>query len=122
MFTLGSRSKEKLETCQAEIRAIVRLAITLSDVDFSVIEGLRSEDTQRQYVAQGVSWTMHSRHLTGHAVDIYPWVNGKTSHDPEHYKRVAKAMFKAAQILKIEIEWGGFWLDPKCDRPHWQLP
>lgn len=121
MYTLGNSSTRILSTGVPQVQAVVRLAITLTDVDFSVVEVLRSEETQRENIVKGVSWTMASKHLTGEAVDIYPWVEGKTSHAPEDYKRIAKAMFAAAQQLGIEIEWGGFWRAPRCDRPHWQL-
>jgi hypothetical protein len=67
---------------------------------------------------------MNSRHLPGsdglsYAVDIYPWVEGQTSHASKGYNRVAKAMFAAAMELNIYLEWGGFWNNP--DKPHWQL-
>jgi peptidoglycan L-alanyl-D-glutamate endopeptidase CwlK len=121
MFKLGSTSSKTLGTCVHQLQDVVRRALELSDVDFSVIEGIRSIDTQRQYVAEGLSWTMDSKHLTGRAVDLYPWVDGETSHEPAHYNRVAKAMFAAAQELGVTIEWGGFWYTHVNDKPHWAL-
>ena len=46
-------------------------------MDFSVKEGLRTLERQKQLVAQGKSRTMLSKHLVqedgyGHAVDLYP--------------------------------------------------
>jgi peptidoglycan L-alanyl-D-glutamate endopeptidase CwlK len=120
-YSLGEASNREVRTVLEPLARVVRVAITLTDVDFSVVEGIRSEEQQRKNIKDGVSWTMDSKHLTGQAVDIYPWANNKTSHDPEHYKRVAKAMFAAAQQLKIEIEWGGFWKDMREDCPHWEL-
>ena len=121
MFNLSNASNRELRTVLDPLQRVVRVAITLTDVDFSVIEGIRSEEQQRENIKSGVSWTMDSKHLTGRAVDIYPWSNNKTSHDPEHYKRVAKAMFAAAQQLKIKVEWGGFWNGAHEDCPHWEL-
>jgi peptidoglycan LD-endopeptidase CwlK len=120
-YSLGEASNREVRTVLEPLQRVVRVAITLTDVDFSVVEGIRSEEQQRKNIKEGVSWTMDSKHLTGQAVDIYPWVHNQTSHDPEHYKRVAKAMFTAAQQLKIEIEWGGFWKDAREDCPHWEL-
>jgi len=39
-----------------------------ASADFIVTEGRRTEARQRQLVAAGASQTMHSRHLTGHAI------------------------------------------------------
>jgi peptidoglycan L-alanyl-D-glutamate endopeptidase CwlK len=127
-YKLGTASEEKLGTTHGDMQAVVRLAITLTDVDFSFVEGERSKEQQRANMNADppVSWTMDSDHLPDEngdvkAGDIYPWFEGQTSLDPEHFKRVAKAMFAAAQILEIKIEWGGFWLDEKEDQPHWAL-
>lgn len=118
MYKLGSASKSNLVGVNYELKEVVELAIQLTSVDFSVVDGLRTEEEQEELVRQGKSWTMKSYHLTGNAVDIYPWVSGKTSHDSKHYKEVAKAMFKASQLLCVEIEWGGLWGTE--DKPHWQ--
>ncbi len=120
-YRLGKRSERKLSTVVAPLQQVVRLAITLTDVDFSVVEGIRTFQRQKFLYNKGLSWTLESRHLVGKAVDIYPWVDGKTSHDPEDYKRVAKAMFDAAQWLGIPLTWGGFWYEENLDRPHWEL-
>ncbi len=39
-------------------------------------------------VAEGHSQTMHSRHLTGHAVDVDAFVNGAVSWDWPLYERI----------------------------------
>ena len=120
-FALGNNSNTILRTVNEPLSRIVRVAIELTDVDFSVVEGLRAIETQSRYVEQGKSWTLESDHLTGDAVDIYPWVGGKSSFHDEHFKRVAKAMFEASHELSIPVKWGGFWLNPKEDKPHWAL-
>ena len=125
-FTLGFNSIARLRTCDPQLQRVVELALSHSDVDFSVVEGLRSRENQQKNIDNGVSWTMDSKHIadeTGYsrAVDIYPWVDGATSHDREHYKRIAKAMFRACQELNVELEWGGFWRNPREDSPHFEL-
>ena len=126
MYALGTASKKKLATTHRDMQAVVELAITLTDVDFSFVEGERSLKQQIKNVKNGVSWTLESKHLPNDdgdvlAGDIYPWVDGKTSMDREHFKRVAKAMFNAAQGLGIHIEWGGFFPKEQEDMPHWEL-
>jgi peptidoglycan L-alanyl-D-glutamate endopeptidase CwlK len=125
-FKLGTKSKFNLLDTHIVLVQIVEYAIEHTDVDFSVIQGLRDKVEQEINVRNGVSWTMDSYHLAdedgvARAVDIYPWQQG-TSHKKEHYRRVAKAMFEGAQVIYIEpfrLEWGGFWHKP--DMPHWQL-
>ena len=120
-FRLSTNSNRRLRTCDEHLQRVVRVALNLSDVDFSVIEGLRSRERQEELYAAGKSWTLNSHHLTGRAVDLSPWVDGATSHNPEHYKRVAKATFAAAFQVGAPVEWGGFWYATNQDMPHWQL-
>jgi|15BtaG_2_1085339.scaffolds.fasta_scaffold01722_5 peptidoglycan L-alanyl-D-glutamate endopeptidase CwlK len=126
IFKLGNRSLEILQKAHPELQEVVKNAIVMTDVDFSVVETLRSREQQAENIRNNVSWSMDSDHLANadgvsRAVDIYPWRNGATSHDPEHYKRIAKAMFAAAQLHGIGIEWGGFWKAEHEDCPHWNL-
>ncbi|QDP48904.1 MAG: hypothetical protein Unbinned7794contig1000_48 [Prokaryotic dsDNA virus sp.] len=123
MYLPGKASRANLNGgCDDIIRLVMR-AFELTEIDFSVIETKRTEEMQRANITNGVSWTMDSDHLEEDpdgsgvlAVDLYPWVDGETSHDPEHYKLLAKAMFKAAGQLGIQIKWGGFWKN--FDGPH----
>ena len=64
---------------------------------------------------------MNSRHLTGHAVDLAPIVDNKVSWDWKHFYPLAEAVKKAADEVKVKVEWGGDWKSFK-DGPHWQLP
>ena len=121
MYNLGGASKKNLIGVDSDLRSVIHLALLYCDCDFSVVEGLRTEKRQSELVAAGKSKTEHSRHLTGHAVDILPWVNGKSEPDSlKHYRQIAKAMFRAAIELGVDIEWGGHWSD-FVDCPHWQL-
>ena len=120
MYLLGNRSKENLKGVHKDLVAVVELAIQITKQDFTVIEGLRSLSRQEQLVRKGSSTTMNSRHLTGHAVDIVPWVNGGVSWDWAHYTEVKAAMFEAAKELGVAVEWGGNW-KKFPDGPHWQL-
>jgi peptidoglycan L-alanyl-D-glutamate endopeptidase CwlK len=120
-YFLSENSKRKLIGVHPDLVAVVELAITKTEQDFTVLEGLRTKERQRQLVKKGASQTMNSRHLTGHAVDIAPYVNGHVSWDWDYYWAVEKAMKEAAKELGVPIEWGGNWKSFK-DGPHWQLP
>jgi peptidoglycan L-alanyl-D-glutamate endopeptidase CwlK len=76
---------------------------------FRVVEGLRSQERQRDLVASGASQTMVSRHLTGHAVDLAPVVDGAVSWDWRHFFPLADAIADAARKEGVPLIWGGAW-------------
>ena len=120
-YTLSEQSLKRLQGVHPDLDAVVRLAITLTAQDFRVIEGRRTKERQRYLVEKGASKTMNSRHLTGHAVDLAPIVDGKVSWDWKHFYPIADAMKQAAKIKGTPVEWGGDWVKFR-DGPHWQLP
>lgn len=125
MFKLSKRSLINLEGVHEDLVAVVKRALETSEVDFTVVEGRRTVERQNQLVKDGASKTMYSRHLTGHAVDLYPFLNGKliVGKDPKDwplFQSVSKAMKQAAEDLDVEINWGGDWKSFK-DGPHFEL-
>lgn len=120
-FKLSARSEERLTGVHYDLVKIVRRAIEITAVDFMVVEGLRTIERQRQLVAQGFSKTLRSRHLTGHAVDLAPLLDGEPRWDWPGFHPIATAMKGAATQLNIPVEWGGDWKSFR-DGPHWQLP
>ena len=120
-FKLGSRSLERLQGVHPDLIKVVKRAIEITEVDFTVLEGVRTLERQKKLYASGASKTLNSRHLTGHAVDIAPWIDNKVSWDWDYYYPLAEAVKKAALELGVSVEWGGDWKSFK-DGPHWQLP
>lgn len=118
---LGQKSRQRLEGVHPHLVKVVERAAAISDLDFTVLEGLRTVARQKQLVAAGASKTMNSRHITGHAVDVAPLLNGKVSWDWPLYHRLAKVVKQAAKDVGVTVEWGGDWRTFK-DGPHWQLP
>lgn len=117
-YVLGSKSRSKLEGVHPDLVAVVERAIELTSQDFSVGEGLRSIERQRELLSAGKSTTMNSRHLTGHAVDLFPY---PVNWDWGYFYPIADAMKQAAEELNVPIEWGGDW-KKFPDGPHFQLP
>ena len=111
---------EKLQGVHPDLMNVVKLAIQKSSVDFTVIEGLRTLERQKELVAAGASRTLNSRHLTGHAVDLAAVVGKEVRWDWPLYSKIAEAMKDAALELKVTIQWGGDWKMFK-DGPHFQL-
>lgn len=120
-FKLGPASLLRLQGIHPDLVKVVERAIQLTEVDFTVLEGLRTRERQAELLKAGATTTMNSRHLTGHAVDIGALVGGKVRWDWPLYYKIAEAMKAAAKELEVPIEWGGDWKKFK-DGPHWQLP
>lgn len=131
-FKFGSRSLTNLTGVHPDLVKVANKALELSSVDFSVIEGLRSVEQQKQNVAKGVSQTMNSKHIKqddgyGHAVDVFPvggdWNNLKC------WQPVLDAFYKAGNLLGVKLRFGINWKnDPNLpietkfiDAPHVEL-
>jgi len=120
-FRLGSTSLARLNGVHPDMQKVVHEAIKRAPIDFTVLEGLRTKERQRQLVAKGASKTMNSYHLTGHAVDIAPLVNGIVTWDWKYYRQLAPVIKQVAKDLGVNITWGGDWKSFP-DGPHWQIP
>lgn len=118
MFSLGNRSKQNLQGVHPDLVRVVQRAIQITEIDFTVIEGLRTVERQKELFAKGATRTMNSRHIIGQAVDVIPypvdWNN------LERFRIVAKAMKQAAKELGVTITWGGDWKS-FVDMPHYQI-
>lgn len=120
-FSLGATSKARLKGVHPSLVKVVEEAIKRTPIDFTVLEGLRTKERQKQLVAKGASKTMNSFHITGHAVDIAPLVDGKVTWDWKYYNQLAPVIKQVAKELGVNITWGGDWKTFK-DGPHWQVP
>lgn len=119
-FALSQRSKDRLKGVDPRLVKVVEEAITLTEIDFGVTEGLRTPERQKELIEKGFSKTLQSKHLTGHAVDLAAYVDGKVTWEKEFYHKIADAMKKAAKNQNTDIRWGG---DFKSffDGPHFEL-
>ena len=120
-YTLSKKSRDRLVGVHQDLVKVVERAIEITEIDFAVLEGVRSKTRQEHLVKAGASQTMRSRHLTGHAVDLGAYVAGSVRWDWPLYHKIAVAVKQAAAELQTPVEWGGDWTTFK-DGPHWQLP
>lgn len=123
---IGEMARKKLETCHPDLRKVIERAAAIGDVEFTVLEGIRTIERQKKLVASGASTTMNSRHLPGpdgfsRAVDVAPLDHGDVSWAWPLYFKLAPIIKQAAKDVGVAIEWGGDWKTFK-DGPHWQLP
>lgn len=136
-YVLGSRSKQRLIGVHPRLVAVVERAIQISKVDFTVLEGVRSYERQRELYGQGrtkaecvaagvperyaqpkmqkVTWTLVSNHFKkpsgfGHAVDLAPFpIDWEGPVKFPKFDAIADAMFAAAKEKGERIRWGADW-------------
>lgn len=120
MRRYSKRSLNNLKGIHPDLRRVIDRALQESPLDFTVIEGLRTMQRQRELVARGASKTMNSRHLTGHAVDLMPIGPNGAAFDWPLYDRLGPAVKAAAEAEGVKLEWGGDW-ERFRDGPHFQL-
>lgn len=74
----SKRSELNLQHVRPDLVRVLRRALGLGIMDFSVVEGLRADERQQHLFATGKSKTMKSKHLMqddgfAHAVDAVPY-------------------------------------------------
>lgn len=130
-FRLSRNSLAKLEKVNPALVNVVKRAIEITEVDFAVVQGNRTQAEQNALYEQGrtkpgpkVTWTRNSNHIGGRAVDLAPFYKGKIEWDNNGklglYPKINEAMQQAAKELGVKIKWGGEWKGTP-DRPHWEL-
>lgn len=109
IYQLSQRSLDRLEGVDERLVKIVSRAIQITDTDFGVIQGLRTEEEQKALVEKGASKTMKSKHLDGLAVDLMAYIDGRGSWELNVYDNIAEAMQQAATEESVDIRWGAAW-------------
>lgn len=124
-YALGAKSRAKLVGVHPIIVKVVERAISISEQDFGVYEGLRTVARQKLLVAAGASHTLDSMHIPrpdqtgktkdvlGHAVDLVPWIDGEFRWEWGPCYEIAAPMDAAATELNVAqiLCWGGV-----CDK------
>jgi peptidoglycan L-alanyl-D-glutamate endopeptidase CwlK len=129
MATFSKSSLEKRDTLHPKLQKIVDEAI--KHVDFTILEGVRTAERQKELVEQGKSKTLNSKHLPdangkSRAVDLSPfpidWAN------TNRFYLFAGFIRGIANSLGIKIRLGADWdgdMNPRNqtfhDLPHFEL-
>jgi peptidoglycan L-alanyl-D-glutamate endopeptidase CwlK len=109
-FRYSRASLDKLSKIDDRLRMVMERALELSDVDITIVQGLRSKEEQEALVRAGKSRaTVAPKHVIGHAVDVAAYVNGSTNWQWENIFPIALAVKNAANELGVTIRWGGVW-------------
>lgn len=129
MPSLSKQSLDKLSTCHPDIQRVIKEAIKL--YDFTVLEGVRTLETQKKYVAEGKSKTLNSKHLKqtdgySHAIDLAPYpINWE---DSKRFFYMAGVIMAVASQMGVSLRWGHDWDGDTDfsdqtfnDSPHFEL-
>ena len=121
MAKFGKRSMANLVGVHPKIVDVLTDAI--QHYDFTVLEGVRSSERQKELYDKGASQTLNSRHLRqsdgySHAVDIAPYPIDWE--DTERFYYLAGLIEGVARSTGVKLTWGGWWKTLK-DCPHFQL-
>lgn len=146
MYQFGKRSLDNLVGVHPNLVKVLKASITDSPVDFTITEGVRTTQKQREYYSWGrtkknpntgkmtkVTYAdgikRKSNHQPkddgyGYAVDLYPYFDDKVQVQGDAVilalEEIADHIKKKAKELGIKIVWGGDWKKP-YDPPHFQL-
>lgn len=119
MPRFSTKSREKLATCHPKLQKLMNKVI--KRVDCTILEGVRSSETQAEYVRTGRSTTLASKHLEqsdgySHALDvaIYPIAWGSLGGEKQIRELCRNYMFigyvkAVADELAINIRLGADW-------------
>jgi peptidoglycan L-alanyl-D-glutamate endopeptidase CwlK len=91
---------------------VIERSIEITEIDFGVIQGLRTIEEQEELYLKGATKTMNSNHLTGHAVDLMAYIGSRASWELNLYDNIADAVKAAAIEVGFAVRWGGSWTTP----------
>jgi len=117
---LNARSLKALKHVHPDLIAVIMRAAEKTKHEFIITEGLRTLERQKELFKKGLSKTMNSRHLTGHAVDFAPLIDGELTWKTQAFNPVIDIIDLVATELKIPVEFGARWKTFR-DYPHVQL-
>lgn len=123
MAAFGNTSRQRMEGVHPKLVRLFERVVR--DFDCTVLKdgGLRTLERQSELVAEGVSKTMNSNHLTGNALDIVPYPVDWD--DKERQYKFASFVFDTAMRMGIRVRWGGWFRAPGneifYDSPHWEI-
>jgi peptidoglycan L-alanyl-D-glutamate endopeptidase CwlK len=105
MYKFGKRSKERLKGVDSRLVNVLNELIKIMDV--TIIEGLRSEERQKELLAKGATKVKYSKHMEGKAVDLAPYPIDWNDREMFHY--MGGMLRGLGKAMGVKIRWGGDW-------------
>ena len=129
MYKFSKRSLDNLKNVDQRLVDICNELI--KEIDFTVIEGYRTLERQKELFDAGFSKIDGIKKKGKHnyspslAIDIIPYKKGHNPFDGSEestkmFKELNKSFDKVAKKLGIKYEWGGNW-KTFVDMPHYQV-
>ncbi|MDR1459149.1 MAG: M15 family metallopeptidase [Bacteroidales bacterium] len=114
---MALKHEERLTGVDAKLRDVVKATAKRANFDITVSEGMRTKERQAQLFKEGKTKTLHSKHLIGKAVDLYPLgVDGMINWNG--FAALVRLMKISAAESGISITCGYDW---GWDKPHFEL-
>lgn len=140
MGNFSERSRKNLQGVHPRLVLVMSEAVKTSPVDFTVVEGVRTTETQKGYYAQGrtksgaiityadgvIKKSNHQPKVDryGYAVDVYPFKDGRVRVTEPYVvdllRQITDHIKATAQRLGVKIICGIDWRKP-FDPPHIEL-
>jgi peptidoglycan LD-endopeptidase CwlK len=129
MYKFSKRSLDNLKNVDERLVRICNELI--KRIDFTVIEGFRTPERQKELYDKGfskidgISKKGKHNYSPSLAIDIIPYKKGHNPFDGSKesdimFDNLAKEFKQVAKELRINITWGGDWKS-FVDKPHFQL-
>jgi peptidoglycan L-alanyl-D-glutamate endopeptidase CwlK len=109
-YSFGAESERILAPLLPELVLLARRVISVSPVDFALVEGLRTPERQRMLHSEGKSRTLHSKHCEGRALDLVPWLGGSPDYGAvEDCCFLVGLFYGIAKTMDMPLRVGALW-------------
>lgn len=90
-------------------------------IPLMIVDTLRTPQEQAENIAKGVSWTTHSKHLTGRAIDVCPYERFLIDGPDKLAWDASDAVWDTLGGIgeRLGLRWGGRW--KQRDLGHFEL-
>ena len=105
MPKFGRVSRKRLKGINVKLVNVLNELIKIMDV--TIIEGIRTEERQKELLEKGATKVKYSKHMEGKAVDVAPYPIDWNDRERFHY--MGGMVRGIGQQLGIKIRWGGDW-------------
>mgnify|MGYP006113650177 CR=1 FL=1 len=112
-YALSSKSLKRLEGVDDDIVEAIKESVAICPIDFGIPKygGLRTAEVQKVLYSKGASRCdgviKLSEHQTGHAFDVYAYVDGAASWEIKYLGVIAATLIQVFAKRGIPLEWGG---------------